>query len=383
MKIAIVHEWLATYAGSERVLEQMLQCYPQADLFSLVDFLPADRRSFILNKSVTTSFIQGLPFAQSRFRAYLPLMPLAVEQFDLSGYDLVISSSHAVAKGVLVGPDQLHLCMCYSPLRYAWDLQHQYLREAGLDRGLKGWLTRWLLHRLRLWDSRTAHGVDRFIAISHYIARRIEKTYRREATVIYPPVTLDGCNCLAVKEDFYLAVSRLVPYKRMPLILEAFARLPDRQLVMIGDGPELERCRALAGPNVRLLGWQSDAVVRDYMQRARALVFAAEEDFGITPLEAQACGTPVIAFGKGGSLETLRGLETEQPTAVFFAEQTSEAIAAAVTAFEREEGRISAPACRENAARFGVERFQCEFTQLVEIEWAGFRQYRDQGRVRS
>ena len=381
MNIAMVHDWLTTYAGSERVLEQMLLCYPQADLFSLVDFLPADQRGFILNKPVTTSFIQRLPFARSRFRAYLPLMPLAVEQFDLSDYELVISSSHAVAKGVLVGPDQLHLCMCYSPLRYAWDLQHQYLREAGLDRGLKGWLTRWLLHRLRLWDSRTAHGVDRFIAISHYIARRIEKTYRREATVIYPPVTLDAGLCQAEKEDFYLAVSRLVPYKRMPLILEAFARLPERQLVMIGDGPELARCRSLAGPNVRLLGWQSDTVVRDHMQRARALVFAAEEDFGITPLEAQACGTPVIAFGKGGSLETLRGLETGRPTAVFFGEQTAEAIAAAVRAFEREEVRISPAACRENAARFGVERFRREFTELVETEWAGFRQYRDQGRV--
>ena len=381
MKIAIVHEWLVNYAGSERVLEQMLQCYPQADLFSLVDFLPPDRRGFILNKSVTTSFIQRLPLARAHFRAYLPLMPLAVEQFDLSDYELVISSSHAVAKGVLVGPDQLHLCMCYSPLRYAWDLQHQYLREAGLDRGLKGWLTRWLLHRLRLWDSRTAQGVDRFIAISHYIARRIEKTYRREATVIYPPVTLDAGLCQAEKGDFYLAVSRLVPYKRMPLILEAFARLPERQLVMIGDGPELARCRSLAGPNVRLLGWQSDRVVRDHMQRGRALVFAAEEDFGITPLEAQACGMPVIAFGKGGSLETLRGLETERPTAVFFAEQTAEAIVAAVMTFEREEDRVSAAACRENAARFGVERFRREFTELVETEWAGFCHYRDQGRV--
>lgn len=381
MNIAMVHDWLTTYAGSERVLEQMLLCYPQADLFSLVDFLPVDQRGFILNKPVTTSFIQRLPFARSRFRAYLPLMPLAVEQFDLSGYDLVISSSHAVTKGVLVGPDQLHLCMCYSPLRYAWDLQHQYLREAGLDRGLKGWFTRWLLHRLRLWDSRTAHGVDRFIAISHYIARRIEKTYRREAAVIYPPVTLDGYTCQAGKEDFYLAVSRLVPYKRMPLILEAFARLPERQLVMIGDGPELARCRALAGPNVSLLGWQSDTVVRDHMERARALVFAAEEDFGITPLEAQACGTPVIALGKGGSLETLRGLEAEQPTAVFFAEQTAEAIVAAVMKFERAEGHITADACRENAARFGVERFRREFIDLVETEWAVFCRHRDQGRM--
>ena len=217
MRIAIVHDWLVVYAGAERVLEQMLACYPDADLFSLVDFLPAGQRDFIRNKLVTTSFIQRLPRARKKYRNYLPFMPLAVEQFDLSGYDLVISSNHAVAKGVLTGPDQLHLCMCHSPIRYAWDLQHQYLREAGLERGIKGWMAKVILHYVRLWDVRTANGVDAFIAISRHIARRIRKVYGRDSTVIYPPVDVADFPLYRDKEDFYVTASRMVPYKKMDL----------------------------------------------------------------------------------------------------------------------------------------------------------------------
>jgi glycosyltransferase involved in cell wall biosynthesis len=318
MRIAIVHDWLTTYAGAERVLEQMLICFPDADLFSLVDFLPPGQRDFIQNKRVTTSFIQRMPWARSKYRSYLPLMPLAIEQFDLSSYDLVISSSHAVAKGVITGPDQLHICMCYSPIRYAWDLQHQYLRESGLDRGMKGWLARCVLHRTRMWDQRTANGVDEFIAISNFIARRIRKAYRRDSTVIYPPVDVESFSLRQDKEDFYLTASRLVPYKRVDLIVEAFSRMPEKKLVVIGAGPEFSRIKASAGHNVDFLGYQPGEVLRDHMQRARAFVFAAEEDFGIAPLEAQACGTPVIAYGKGGALETIRGEESVEPTGVFF-----------------------------------------------------------------
>ena len=255
MKVAIVHDWLVTYAGSERVLEQMLLCYPQADVFSLVDFLPVEQRGFLGGREVKTSFIQRLPGARKRYRSYLPLMPLAVEQFDVSSYDLVISSSHAVAKGVLVGPDQLHVCMCYSPIRYAWDLQHQYLKESGLDKGVKGLLARGLLHKIRIWDSRTAAGVDHFVAISQFITRRIEKTYRRSSDVIYPPVDVDRFGLRLDKSAFYLAASRMVPYKRMPMIIEAFNAMPDRKLMVIGDGPELQRCQQLAGPNVQVLGY--------------------------------------------------------------------------------------------------------------------------------
>ncbi len=374
MRVAIVHDWLVVYAGAERVLEQMLACFPDADIFSIVDFLPMEKRGFLLNKSAKTSFIQKLPFARTKYRQYLPLMPLAVEQFDLSGYDIVISSSHAVSKGVLVGPDQLHICMCYSPIRYAWDLQHQYLKESGLDHGVKGWLAKILLHRIRLWDARTANGVDRFIGISHFIVRRIEKAYRRDAAVIYPPVDVDSFNLQEKKEDFYLTASRMVPYKRMPMIVEAFSAMLDKRLVVIGEGPEFDKCKAVAGPNVELLGYQSFEVLRDHMQRAKAFVFAAEEDFGIAPLEAQACGTPVIAFGKGGALETIRGLHKSAPTGVFFYEQSAAALADAVSEFEANLDKITPKACRSNAIRFSPGRFRREFMDFVEKAWSDFQE---------
>lgn len=370
MKIAIIHDWLVTYAGAERVLEEMLKCFPDADLFSLVDFIPKEDRGFVMDKPVTTSFIQSLPFAHKKYRNYLPLMPLAVEQFDLSNYDLIISSSHAVAKGVLTGPDQLHICMCYSPIRYAWDLQHQYLREANLESGVKGWLTKWLLHRIRIWDLRTANGVDNFIAISKFIARRIHKVYRRDSTVIYPPVYVDRYTLHEEKEDFYITASRMVPYKKIDLIVEAFSSMPERKLVVIGDGPDFDKVREKAGPNVQFLGYQSDKVLRDYLQRAKAFIFAAEEDFGIAPLEAQACGTPVIAFGKGGALETIIGdvdiEKRSQLTGIFFDEQTKESLCKAVEEFEKCQSEILPSVCRANAMRFSPERFRTEFSSLVQ-----------------
>lgn len=372
MKIAIVHDWLVTYAGAERVLEQMLLLYPDADLYSLIDFLPDTERQFLRGKPVRTSFLQRIPGMRRGYRRFLPLMPLAVEQFDLSSYDLVVSSSYAVAKGVLTGPDQLHICMCYSPMRYAWDLQHQYLRETGLDRGLRSVFARALLHYMRNWDARTGNGVDEFIAISAFVARRIRKIYRREAAVIYPPVDVREFTPGQSKDGSYVTASRLVPYKRIDLLVEAFSGLPDRSLVVIGDGPELRRIRSKAGSNVTLLGAQPPPVLREHLQRARAFVFAAEEDFGIAPLEAQACGTPVIAFGKGGSLETIRGLEHPQPTGVFFDEQTVPAVQHAVQLFEREQHRISPAACRENALRFESDRFRREFGELVRARYCSF-----------
>ncbi|MHB0889417.1 glycosyltransferase family 4 protein [Acidithiobacillus sp.] len=373
MKVAIVHDWLVTYAGAERVLREMLTLYPQADLFAVVDFLGDADRERLLGKHAQTTFIQGLPWARKKYRGYLPLMPLAIEQLDLSAYDLVLSSSHAVAKGVLTGPDQLHLCMCYSPIRYAWDLQHQYLSESGLDHGAKGWLAKIILHYLRLWDSRTASGVDSFIAISHYIGRRILKTYRRSSSVIYPPVDVAEFPLRRDKEDFYVTASRMVPYKKVDLIVEAFNAMPDKRLVVIGDGPGFAKVKAAA--NVELVGFADQDVLRDTLQRARAFVFAAEEDFGIAPVEAQACGTPVIAFGKGGALETVRGLGLvdEKPTGLFFAEQSVPAIVEAVGRFEREGTAITAENCRENALRFAPERFRREFGDFVEREWTAFR----------
>lgn len=372
-KIAIVHEWLVNYAGSEQVLEYMLQCFPKADLFAVVDFLPLDKRQRLKGKTATTTFIQRLPFAQARYRSYLPLMPLAIEQLDLSRYDLIISSSHAVAKGVLTGPDQLHISYVHSPMRYAWDLQNQYLHESGLDRGLKSWIARWLLHKIRIWDVRTANGVDFFIANSKFIARRINKIYRREARVIYPPVETSEFIYRESKEDFYLTASRLVPYKKVNLIVEAFASLPADRLVVIGDGPDFKKVMRKAGSNVEFLGYQPRNILIDYMQRAKAFIFAAEEDFGIVPVEAQACGTPVIAYGKGGVTETIKDLSADNPTGLLFKTQSSESIIAALQDFEQVYPKISPSFCRENALKFSTDRFIKEFSSFITDAWQQHR----------
>jgi len=359
-RVAIVHDWLVARAGAERVLEQMLQLFPRADVFTLLDLLRENDRVFLNGAHVRTSFLQRLPVLRRRHRALLPFMPLAVEQFDLTGYDFILSSSHAVAKGVITGPDQLHLCYCHSPMRYAWDLQHQYLRESGL-RGPPQWLARWSLHKLRAWDLRTANGVDAFMANSQFIAQRIRKTYRRAARVIHPPVDCDRFMLHADKEDFYLAASRMVPYKRMPLIARAFAAMPERRLVMIGDGPDMARVRSVATANIEVLGWQPDDVLLDFMQRARAFVFAAEEDFGIAPVEAQACGTPVIAFARGGVRETV----LDGRTGLFFPAQSVEAITDAVHRFEHAAAQFCPFAIRRNAERFDASRFRARFAAFI------------------
>ncbi|WP_235234573.1 glycosyltransferase family 4 protein [Mangrovibacter sp. MFB070] len=372
MKVAIVHEWFSSYAGSEKVVEQFLNCYPDADLFAVCDFLTPEERGFLKNKPVTTTFIQRLPKAAKKFQSYLPLMPLAIEQLDMSAYDVVISSSHAVSKGVITGPDQIHISYVHSPIRYAWDFQHQYLREAGLSKGLKGWVAKYLLHKIRIWDYRTAAGVNHFIGNSQFIARRINKVYGRKADVIYPPVNTDKFEYNDQKEDFYLAACRMVPYKRVDLIVSAFAKMPDKKLVVIGDGSEMEKIKKLATPNVTLLGYQDDASLVDYMKRAKAYVFAAEEDFGISPVEAQASGTPVITYGKGGCLETVKPLGSEKPTGVFFFEQTADAICEAVNAFETYSNVINPADCREHALTFSEQRFRTEIQNFVETAWHDF-----------
>lgn len=366
LHIAIVHEWFDIYRGSERVVEQMLNVFPQADLFALVDFMPSDKREFMQGKTVTTSFLQRLPFARGHFRSMLPLMPIAIEQFDLSPYDLILSSSHAVAKGVLVGPDQLHISYIHSPMRYAWDMQGEYLQDHNLRKGIKSWLARGILHYMRLWDTRSVQGVDHLIANSHFVARRIEKVYRREAKVIYPPVDVDRFEVQAPKEDFYLAASRLEPYKQMDLIVQAFAGMPDKRLVVIGDGSEYKRLKNLAPRNVEILGYQDDNSLKEHLARAKAFLFAAIEDFGILPVEAQACGTPVIAYGRGGVTETVRTEPSPQPTGMFFYERTPEEVRAAVLAFEECQNLFSPDACRKNALHFSVERFQSEYAAYVK-----------------
>ncbi len=372
MKVAIVHEWLVTRAGSEKVVEEILGLYPDADLFTLICALPPGQDGMIQGRKVTTSFLQNLWGAKTKHRSFMPLMPIAVEQFDVSGYDLVISSSHAVAKGVITGPNQVHISYIHSPMRYAWDLQHTYLAESGLARGFRSALARILLHYLRIWDIRTANGPDRMLANSAYIARRVAKVYRREAEVVFPPVDIAAMPFSAEREDFYLAASRMTPYKRMALIAGAFARTPDRKLVIIGDGPELPLVRRIAASagNIQVLGYQGDAVLRDHMRRAKAFVFAAEEDFGIMPVEAQACGTPVIAFGRGGALETVNAPESDRPTGLFFDRQSEDSIVAAVRRFEAEAARFTPQACRANAERFSREAFRDRFKAIVDEEMA-------------
>jgi glycosyltransferase involved in cell wall biosynthesis len=365
VKIAVVHDWLDTWRGGERVLAQILWIYPEADLFALVDFLsPADRRA-LDGRRARTSFLQRVPFAKAGFRLLLPLFPRAVESLDVAAYDLVISSSHAVAKGVRTHRRQVHVCYCYTPMRYAWDLREQYLSQSGLDHGIRSLAANALLARLRRWDRAASERVDHFVAISAHIAARIRRCYGRDATVIYPPVTVAHRDTAPRRESSYLTVSQLVPYKRVDLLIEAFRRMPERELVVIGDGPLRRNLQARAPANVRMLGWLPEAERDAWLARARAFVFAAEEDFGIAPLEAQAFGTPVIAYAGGAARETIAGLDADAPAGLLFRDQSVPAIVDAVGEFERDPGRFTADACRTNARRFGVERFRNEFANFV------------------
>ncbi len=365
-RIAIVHEWLDTIGGSEKVVDQFLHLYPDADLYSLVDFLPANQRSIIHDKPVTTSFIQNLPFARKNFRNYLALMPLAVEQFDLSAYPLVLSSSHAVAKGIIPTPGQIHISYVHTPIRYAWDLQQVYLKNSNLTHGLKSWLARSILHYIRNWDSRTANGVDELLANSRFTAQRIWKYYRRESKVIYPPVDVEAFALCEKKQDYFLTVSRLVHYKAVDVLIEAFRQMPDLRLMVVGDGPLYSTFQKDCPTNVTLAGWQEKNAIVEKMQQARALVYAAREDFGIVPVEAQACGTPVIAYGSGGVLESVRPLGQPEPTGLFFDRQSPESIIHAVRSFSQEEQNISASHCRQNASRFSVQRFRDEIQAVIQ-----------------
>lgn len=372
--VGIVADWLVTYAGAERVIKEFLDIFPESELYSIVDFLQPEARNELHGKHAVTSFIQNLPKSKNNYQKYLPLMPLAIEQLDVSSHDIILSSSHAVAKGILTGPDQLHISYVHSPIRYAWDLQHQYLREAGFNKGIKASIVKYLLHKIRLWDYRTANGVDHFIANSQFISRRIKKVYNREPTVIYPPVDVERFTLNDKKEDYYFTASRMVPYKRIDLIVEAFSKMPEKKLIVIGDGSEIGKVKSKASKNVEILGYQPNHIMLEHMQNAKAFVFAAEEDFGITPVEAQACGTPVIAFGKGGSLETIRPLGVDNPTGLFFSEQTIESIISQVNAFERNVEIFEPENCRLNSLRFSSLRFKNEMDNFINDKWLKFQE---------
>lgn len=369
MKKALIHDWFSTYAGAEKCVESFTNIWDDFEIYSLIDFLKStDRDKILKGKRAHTSFIQKLPFAKDKYRNYLPLFPLAIERFDLSGYDVVLSSSHAVAKGVLTHLNQLHIAYVHTPIRYAWDLYHQYLRESGLDRGLKGMLAKYFLHKIRLWDASTANRVDHYVANSRYIARRIQKTYGKPSDVIYPPVDVDKFTLREAKEEFYLTASRMVPYKKIDLIVEAFSQT-DKKLLVIGDGPDMAKIKSKAGKNVELLGFASDETMADLMGRAKAFVFAAEEDFGITPVEAQACGTPVICFGRGGARETVLDGES----GLYFMEQNAKELLAAVAKFEQNYDKFEPVKIRENSLKFSRARFEAEIKSYVEKKYEEFK----------
>lgn len=367
LNIALVHEWLTPKAtgGSELVVQEILK-HVNADLYALIDFESVNPDSYLFGRTIGTTFLQQFPFARSGVQKYLPFLPVAIEQLDLRGYDLILSSSHAVAKGVLIGPQQLHVCYCHAPMRYVWDLTFDYLNSSRLGRGFPGVFTRYLLHSLRQWDALSANRVDYFIANSKTTARRIWRCYRRSAEVIYPPVNVDRFRFQPQKQDFYLTVSRLVSYKKISLIVQAFNQL-GRSLVVIGNGPELEQIRALANSNIQVLGWQSDQVVEQYMAQAKAFVYAAYEDFGIAPVEAQACGTPVIAYGVGGTAETVRDVcqHGENGTGVLFDHQTEADLVAAVKTFEHYQTKLKPEVLRSHAHSFSPDVFQRRYLTFL------------------
>lgn len=362
---ALIHDWLTVEGGAEKVLTSLVELFP-SDIYTLVKSPKCVERLSLNMEHIYTSFIQKLPFAKRKYHLYLPLFPMAIEQFDLSNYDIIISSSHSVAKGVLTHSEQLHICYCHTPMRYAWDLYQHYLRASKLNRGIKGVCAKTFLHYLRMWDLLSSSRVDAYIANSRYVARRIFKAYQRRSEVLYPPVDVNFFTLEESKEKFYLAASRFVPYKKIDLIVEAFGTMPDKRLIVIGDGPEKSRIKRKAKKNVEILGYQSDEILRNHLQRARGFVFAALEDFGILPLEAQACGTPVIAFGKGGTLESV----SEGQSGIFFREQTVDSIVTAVHDFEKRE--FDAKLIRTHAKKFRKERFKKAFKTLVDEKYKSF-----------
>jgi glycosyltransferase involved in cell wall biosynthesis len=368
MKYALVHEWLTPEAtgGSELVVEEILR-HVNADLYALIDFESSNPDSYLYGRSIGTTFLQHFPRARQGVQKYLPFLPLAIEQLDLRGYDVILSSSHAVAKGVLAAPGQLHLCYCHTPMRYAWDLTFEYLQSSRLGRGVPAIFTRYLLHRLRQWDVISANRVDYFIANSQHTARRIWRCYRRPAKVIYPPVNVGRFSFQGQKEDFYLTVSRLVGYKQVALIVHAFNQL-GLPLVIIGSGPEMERISQLAQSNIKVLGAQPDAVVEQYMARAKAFVYAACEDFGIALVEAQACGTPVIAYQGGGALETVIDIRQhpQAGTGIFFFPQTPAALVEAVETFSQWQHQFNPESCRRQGAKFAPEVFAASYLGFLE-----------------
>lgn len=365
-KIAIVHDWLVVPGGAERIIKIFCELFPDADLYSLV-YEPNLMKDYLNPRKVNTSFIQKLPFGKKKYQAFLPLMPLAIEQFDFSSYDLVISSSSSVAKGVITGAKTLHICYCHTPMRYAWDMYHKYIEQNRI-RGIKKAAVAAFMNYIRIWDRLSADRVDYFIANSQNVAARIKKHYQKESTVIYPPVNTEFYNLGETQEDFFLVVSRLVPYKRIDLVVEAFneLRLP---LVIIGDGSEYKKLKFMAKDNIKLLGRLSDEEISKYYSKCRAFIFPGEEDFGITPLEAMASGKPVVAYRGGGVMETV----IEGKTGLFFDKQCKEDLIEAVKKYIKYENGFNKYDIRNHALKFSGERFKKEIMSFIEEKYNDFK----------
>ncbi len=365
MKTALVYDWFVDGAGGgEKAFEAIYSLFP-SPIYTLLQTPESTAGSPLAKAEFHRSFIQTMPRAMKSYRSYLPLFPMAIEQLDLSGYDLIISCSHCVAKGVLTQADQIHLNYCYTPMRYAWDLYHQYLQEDAVRGKIKGWMARLFLHYLRMWDFQASRRVDAYACISRHVAKRIAKTYGREAAVIYPPVNTDFYTLETKKENYYLAASRLVGYKKIDVIVDAFAKMPDKKLVVVGEGPDLKKIKEKATSNIELVGHQSDDALKTFYQKAKCFLFAPIEDFGIMPVEAQSCGTPVLAFRKGASLETVK----DGATGLFFGEQTPESIREAVERFEKEKDAFDPTQIRRHAETFSAKRFAEEFRAWVRSNW--------------
>ena len=362
LKTAIVHEWFVNYMGSEKVVESFCNILPDADIFSLVDFLKDDlRRKILKGKKANTSIIQKLPFAEKHHRLYLGLFPFAIEQLDISDYDVILSSSHAVAKGVLSNSNQLHISYVHTPIRYAWDLYHQYLSDAKLGFNIKGLIARRILHKIRLWDVSTPNRVDYFLANSKHIAKRIKKIYNRDADVIYPPVDVDNFSISSSKDNYYMTAARFVPYKKVDLLVEAFSKMPDKKLIVVGSGPDKEKIKSLAGKNIEFTGYLSSDKLNEYMGKAKAFLFAAEEDFGITIVEAQACGTPVIAYKTGGASEIV----VDSQTGILFDKQTTDSIVEAVNKFEKKFDKFNPDVIRKHSEQFSRKNFEASISNYI------------------
>ncbi|MBI3610004.1 MAG: glycosyltransferase [Nitrospirae bacterium] len=376
MKVALVHDWLTGTRGGERCLDVFCELFPQADLYTLVH-VPGSVSPLIEKHPIRTSFIQRLPFHQSAYRYYLPLFPRAIESFDLSGYDLILSSSHCVAKGVRVPRGACHIAYIYTPMRYIWD---QY--EAYFGGGRSAWPVRRIMqlirHGLQRWDITSNRDIHAIIAISLHVADRIRRTYGRSAEVIYPPVDFQAFSLSARVDGFYLMVTAFAPYKRVDLAVEAFNRLK-LPLKIVGTGQDEKRLKAMAGPTVEFLGWKSDSEIHELYAASRAVIFPGEEDFGIVPLEAMASGKPVIAYGKGGVVETvvpLRESKGNPPTGLFFYEQTPESLIETVRDFESHRDRFDPVQIREQARRFDRPRFKEEIRNCIEIKYQEFQEKR-------